>query len=221
VHPAIYLQRLEGILSASLMAPSSVFRSLRRIFLISSARSLLRSVEAVLHCELPTEHKSASGFCRSAWHIPKLTCIRRLSPALLDALDKQDGSRTVDTLIEMNLFDLCPDPRHPPVDQLEMVADSIFNDARIIVLIELACCMLDFDAIDQAGRYVNEAEALTTGAPEKHDLHTLNGVIAVGNDNIEAAQEHLMKSISVCNQNEFARFMSSTRSVSEIDSLVR
>lgn len=211
MRPAIHLQRLEAILSAPLIAPSSFFRRLQKIFLISCARALLRSVEEVLQSDLPTGHQPTSGSCRSASHILDLTCIRRLSPFLLDGLDKRDSSRTVDTLTEMNLFELCPDPRRPPIDQLEVTANGIFDDARIIVLIELAYCLLDFDAIDHVGRYVREAGALAAGAPEKHDLHTLSGIIAVNNGDIEMAQEYLVKSISVCNQNEFARFISSTR----------
>jgi hypothetical protein len=190
------------------MAPSAVFRSLRRIYLVSSACALLRSVEAVLHSEVSTEHRPASG---SRGYIPDLTCIKRLSPSLLDALDKQDGPRAVDTLIEMHVFELCPNPRHPPIDQLERAVDGVIGDARIIVLIELAYCLLDFDAANLARLYINEARVLAAGASEKHELHTLRGMIAVGDGDIEVAQECLVQSISVCNQNEAARFMSGIR----------
>ena len=56
-----------------------------------------------------------------------------------------------------------------------------------------------------------EAQALDPGAPELHDLNTIDGLIAFKSGDVARAKECLSKSVRVCEQNEFACFACSIR----------
>jgi hypothetical protein len=97
------------------------------------------------------------------------------------------------------------------LDRLEFSVGCIVGPARLIPLVELALLASDLDAYERAASYVTHARSLSPGAPELHDLHTVDGIVALSAGNVEEAKRCLYESIRVCEQNEFASLACSIR----------
>jgi hypothetical protein len=87
----------------------------------------------------------------------------------------------------------------------------VLGRSRLIVLIELAIFAAELEMYARTSIYVREAQDLVPGPSELHDLHTIEGVIALGGGNKAGALRHLSESVRVCQEDDFARVTCSIR----------
>jgi hypothetical protein len=189
----------------------SVVVALRELYATKCAFALLRCARTLVECDIRTDrsgNREPGQFLESC--VPSLESVQLAKPKLLRAVASQDQNGVVGALSEMGLFRLYEKPDRL-FARLEFFAGSVIGRARLIPLFELAILAAETGSYDRAIRYSAEASALAPEPPELHDLHTVSGLVALAEGQVEKAKHELVKSVHVCGENEYGLLMCKIR----------
>jgi hypothetical protein len=198
------LSRFESTLKVRVPAPDGLTEALREIFATESAYSIV----SYFHVNYPVEIETARRVQTAARRqtrpmLPRLEVVHREIPRILEAIKSNERSAPLAALEEAGILPLCPSD-DLMFEQLELSVASVMGMAQVLPLIELAFVAIKIGAFERAGSYVVRANVLAPGAPELHDLHTISGILALNNDDVNKAKESLLNSVHVCERNEFS-----------------
>lgn len=197
-------------------AANGLIQALREIFASVSACAIFSSLsylgsEELEHARETTIEDQAK--CRPV--LPSVETIEEATPRLLQGMAESDTIKIVAALRESGILQLCLPPSRL-LDRLELSASSVMRMSQVFPLIELALIAMNFNALEKAARYAARARSLEPGAPELHELYTIEGVIALSEGNKTLAKECLAESAHVCERNYRACLSCSVRSYNTV-----
>ena len=135
--------------------------------------------------------------------IPRLSAIQDGAQKLMDAVESKDGPRALNALEMMGIVVLCP-VRGQETAFLESLVRTVPGRAQRVPLVELALIALEFGDCERAERLVCDANRLGPTPSDLHDMHSVEGIVALKRGEIAKAISCLEDSVNVCMADELA-----------------
>jgi len=186
---------------------------------LSALRALyLAKIANSLQSRVATFCQEQIGQARSASAIDQSDALISLpsqetqnaSAQVLRAVRCGDGPGIARGLQQLRVFAFCA-AQDNLLDRLELLARGVIGRARLIPLVELAIFAIEYGVQNRAKLYVTEALSLCPGPSELHDLHNIQGILALESGDVVGAKEHLSASIKACRGDVFACVTCSAR----------
>jgi len=209
------VSRFEDVLRARIpshLGDDLAVRVLRELYATRSAFEVLSQIAMLFPHEVEsgrslTDSEDQTSVQRT---LPSSDAVKSAATRLFAAVDSADNGEMVKALKEMGVYAFCPS-NNQMFGRLEFCTRSVIGHPRLIVLVELAIFAAELEAYARASGYLAEAKALFPGPSELHDVHTVEGMIALSVGNKGEATRHLAESIRVCQEDDFARVVCTIR----------
>ncbi len=135
--------------------------------------------------------------------LPRLDIVHNAVQTLHAAATSHDRAGTVSALRDMGVLALCPMPEQQ-LSRMELVAENVVGRPRLIFLVELSVFAAELEDYRRAGRYALESRALNPSSCELYNLCIVEGLVALSAGQTREAVQHLDKSLTACQADEFA-----------------
>jgi quinol monooxygenase YgiN len=189
-----HIFNFEKVLAAK-TEDSPIARAIREIYATRYASVLLAEVRRIFtHADITYIAEPRAGMGPL---LPSLANVKAVGPRLIEAAYSRDAEAAVEALVDMGVFGLCPSTDQD-FSRLEWSVMSIAGRVRLIPLVELSILAAELGFYGKAEQYVAGSRKLSPAQPHLHDLHTVEGLVALSRGDTAAASQSLLASIPVC-----------------------
>jgi hypothetical protein len=203
----IAIQQYEQVVAVGgqIHSGGAASRALFEIFLASSARLVLIRLKEVSGAaiEVPSDQCTTKECVFASLSLPSLDTLQKAKDRLVTAAIAGDQMAATSALEELGILPFFSG-YELQLPRLEIVVSSVPGRGQLIPMVELAIFAVELGDHKNARKFIIEAHGFGPGPSELHDLHSLEGVIALEEGNIVQAVNHLKDSFRMCMMDEYA-----------------